>query len=476
MIPPGATPPAATAPSGDGPQRRHPGGDPPEATARNDEDALVPGQAAARSGMTHDDDVPAGEEWHSPLYVMACRQFARAADLLVLDDELRTRLLEPRRSLVVNFPVRMDSNEVANFTGYRVQHTLTMGPTKGGLRFAPELSLGECAALAMWMTWKCSLLGLPYGGAKGGVRCDPYTLSAGEMERITRRYAAEMLPIVGPDTDIPAPDMGTGEREMAWFYDTYSQSVGHSVPAVVTGKPVALGGSVGRRTATGLGVVFSIESALAVLGWSLAERRFIVQGFGNVGEVVARELDARGAKVLAVSDIRGAIYNERGLDIPAVTRWVKENQYLDGFPEAEAVNGAAMLELPCDVLVPAAVEHQITDANASEIQCRLVVEAANGPTTPAADRILEDRGITVLPDVLANAGGVTVSYFEWVQSHQKYNWEATEIRERLRLQMRDAFARVAAMAERLDTDYRTAALACAINQVAEAAHLRAIYP
>ncbi len=426
--------------------------------------------------QARDDDVPVGEEWHSPLYAMACRQFARAADVLRLDDEVRTRLLEPRRSLVANFPVRMDSGDVVNYTGYRVQHTLTMGPTKGGLRFAPDLGFGECAALAMWMTWKCALAGLPFGGAKGGVRCDPYSLSSDEIERITRRYAAELLPVIGPDVDIPAPDMGTGEREMAWFYDTYSQSVGYAVPAVVTGKPVALRGTVGRQSATGLGIVFAIECAFEELGWALSERRFIVQGFGNVGSVVARELHARGAKVLAVSDIRGAIHNDRGLDIPAVSAWVKENRYLDGFPQAEAVDGLDMLELPCDVLVPAAREEQITSNNASALQCGLIVEGANGPTTPGADRILEERGIKVLPDVLANAGGVIVSYFEWVQSHQKYNWTEIEVRDRLRTQMRDAYARVATTSADLSIDHRTSALANAVNHVAEAARLRGIYP
>lgn len=432
--------------------------------------------AAARPEDVRPDDVPIGEEWHSPLYAMACRQFARAADVLALGDEARTRLLEPRRSLVVNFPVRMDSGEVVNYTGYRVQHTLTMGPTKGGLRFAPDLGFGECAALAMWMTWKCSLVGLPFGGAKGGVRCDPYSLSIAEMERITRRYATELLPVIGPEVDIPAPDMGTGEREMGWFYDTYSQSIGHSVPEVVTGKPVALGGTVGRLTATGLGVVFAIESAFEELGWSLPDRSFVVQGFGNVGSVVARELHARGAKVLAVSDISGAVVNRAGLDIPAVERWVAENQYLEGFPEAESVDRDAMLELQCDVLVPAAREQQITETNAPALRCRLIVEAANGPTTPAADRVLAERGIPVVPDVLANSGGVIVSYFEWVQSYQKYHWEESEIHERLRVQMRRAYTQVADMVGQLGADRRTAALACAISHVAEAARLRAIYP
>ncbi len=445
------------------------------------EDDSVPGQAAARpggrtAGEARFDDVPLGEEWHSPLYAMACRQFARAADVLALEDELRTRLLEPRRSLVCNFPARMDNGEVINYTGYRVQHTLAMGPTKGGLRFAPDLGFGECAALAMWMTWKCSLAGLPFGGAKGGVRCDPHALSAGEMERITRRYTAELLPIVGPDMDIPAPDMGTSEREMAWFYDTYSQSVGYAVPAVVTGKPVALGGTIGRHDATGLGVVFSIESAFEELGWSLPESSFVVQGFGNVGSVAARELHARGGKVVAVSDIRGAIANPHGLDIPAVLRWVDEHYYLEGFPDAEPVSGEAMLELDCDVLVPAAREEQITERNADRLKCKLVVEGANGPTTPAADRILNDRGISVVPDILANSGGVIVSYFEWVQSHQKYSWQALEVQERLRTQMRSAYDRVRGAAVELGVDNRTAALASAITHVSEAAKLRAIYP
>jgi glutamate dehydrogenase (NAD(P)+) len=438
--------------------------------------AATPGQAAARPGGLSPDDVPLGEEWHSPLYAMACRQFARAADVLELDDEVRTRLLEPRRSLVCNFPVRMDSGEVVNHTGYRVQHTLTMGPTKGGLRFAPDLGFGECAALAMWMTWKCSLVGLPFGGAKGGVRCDPYALSIGEMERITRRFATELLPVIGPDVDIPAPDMGTSEREMAWIYDTYSQSVGYAVPAVVTGKPVALGGSIGRQSATGLGVVVAIESKFEELEWVLPECSFVVQGFGNVGSVVAQELHSRGAKVIAVSDIRGAITNAHGLDIPAVMRWVAENKYLEGYPDADPIDGEAILELDCDVLVPAAREEQITDLNADRLKCKLIVEGANGPTTPAADRILGERGINVVPDILANAGGVIVSYFEWVQSHQKYSWEALEIRERLRTQMRTAFARVQATADQLAIDSRTAALACAIDHVSEAAKLRAIYP
>jgi glutamate dehydrogenase (NAD(P)+) len=370
----------------------------------------------------------------------------------------------------------MTDGHLVNFTGYRVQHILTMGPTKGGLRYAPDLTLGQCAALAMWMTWKCALLGLPYGGAKGGVRCDPRVLSDDEMERITRRYVAEMDPIIGPNEDIPAPDMGTGEREMAWLFDTYSQAAGHSVPAIVTGKPVALGGTPGRERATGLGVVFTLEAALGHYGWSLRKQRFAVQGFGNVGSVVAAELHARGARVVALSDIRGAIVNGAGLDVEAVSAWHREHGSVEGFPEAETVPCDALLEQPCDVLIPAALEHQITKENASSLQCRLVAEAANGPTTPEADEILAERGILILPDILASGGGVTVSYFEWVQGHQKYVWSEQEIRRRLNDRMRDAFQEVVETSERHDATLRIAALSVAVRRVAEAARLRAVYP
>ncbi|MFZ2049494.1 MAG: Glu/Leu/Phe/Val dehydrogenase [Solirubrobacteraceae bacterium] len=433
----------------------------------------LPGAAA---GASQEAAVVQGQEWRSELYEMACEQFVRAAGVLGLDDESHTRLLEPRRSLIVNFPVRLDDGEIVNLTGYRVQHTLTMGPTKGGFRFAPEVSLGECAALAMWMTWKCALLELPYGGAKGGVRCDPHALSRAEIERVTRRYAAELIPIIGPNQDIPAPDMGTGEREMAWFYDTYSQATGYAVPEIVTGKPPVLGGTVGRQPATGLGVVYTIEALLERQGRSLSDQAVVIQGFGNVGSVVARELHARGARVLAVSDIYGAIFNPQGLDVPAVARWNDEHCRLEGFPDAEALTGREILELDCDILVPAALERQITGENASRLQCGLLVEAANGPTTPEAERVLRERGIAVIPDVLANAGGVTVSYYEWVQSHQKYAWDLMEIKDRLRLQMRTALGRVLDAADRLQTDYRTAALSVAIDRVSEAAKLRAVYP
>jgi glutamate dehydrogenase (NAD(P)+) len=417
-----------------------------------------------------------GTEWRSELYRVVGAQLARAADVLDLDAESRTRLLEPRRSLAVNFPVRMDDGRVDNFTGYRVQHTLTMGPTKGGLRYAPDLSMGECAALAMLMTWKCALLGLPYGGAKGGVRCDPHMLSTDEIERVTRRFAAELLPIIGPNQDIPAPDMGTGAREMAWFYDTYSQAVGHSVPEIVTGKPPVLGGTEARQPATGLGVVYVIEGILERLQWPIREQRVVIQGLGNVGATVARELHAIGATVVGVSDLDGGLVNSAGLDIPAVLAWKQQHDTIADFPLAEPIDTSAVLEQPCDILIPAALEHQITSENAARLNCRLVVEAANGPTTPEADAELAARGILVVPDVLANGGGVTVSYFEWVQSHQKYVWDMIDIQERLRRQMRAALARVLEAAERHDVDWRTAALTVAVARVAEAARLRAIYP
>jgi glutamate dehydrogenase (NAD(P)+) len=407
---------------------------------------------------------------------MACDQFRRAADRLDLDADEYTRLSAPRRSLVVTLPIRMDNGELANLAGYRVQHILTMGPTKGGLRYAPDLSLGQCAALAMWMTWKCALLGLPFGGAKGGVRCDPSKLSAEEIERITRRFASELDPIIGPDRDIPAPDMGTGEREMAWFYDTYSQSAGHAVPAVVTGKPVALGGTPGRREATGLGAVFALEAALEHKDFSLRDQRCVIQGFGNVGGVVATELHARGAKVVGVSDVDGAVANQAGLDIGALQRWSEEHGSVGGFPAGESIPRDSLLELPCDVLIPAALEHQITAENAPRLRCGMVAEAANGPTTPAADEILAERGIQVLPDVLVSGGGVTVSYFEWVQGHQKYIWTPAEVRDRLRAQIRQALGEVISTSEQLGVDLRTGALSVAVRRVAEAAKLRAVYP
>jgi glutamate dehydrogenase (NAD(P)+) len=428
------------------------------------------------TGVPELDAVAAGREWGSELYRIATDQFERASQLLELDPEFRTRLSEPRRSLTVNFPVRLDSGRVMGLTGYRVQHTLTMGPTKGGFRYGPDVSMGECAALAMWMTWKCALLGLPYGGAKGGVRCTPSELSLGERERVTRRYAAELIPVIGPDKDIPAPDMATGEREMAWFMDTYSQMMGHSVFEIVTGKPVVLGGSSGRQAATGLGVVYVLEAVCERIDLPLRDARVAIQGFGNVGSVAARELYAIGAKVIAVSDRGGGLVDPDGLDIAAVERWVAEHGVLAGYPDANEVGPTDVLELPCEIVIPAALERQITEENAPRLQCELVIEAANGPTTPEAEAILRERGILVVPDVLANAGGVTVSYFEWVQDHQRYSWDEMDVQERLRRQLRAAFGRVTDAADRLGADWRMAALSVAIERVAEAARLRGIYP
>ena len=417
-----------------------------------------------------------GAEWQSELYRVAVDQFRRAADLLELEDEIRARLLEPRRSLVVNFPVRLDDGKVTSFTGYRVQHTLTMGPMKGGFRYGPGVSLGECAALAMWMTFKCALVGLPFGGAKGGVRCDPNRLSTGELERVTRRYASEIFPIIGPDADIPAPDIATGEREMAWFMDTYSQQVGHPVPEIVTGKPLVLGGTEGRDIATGLGVVYCIEELMETAGEQLEAQRVVVQGLGNVGATVVRELAQRGATIVGVSDVTGGVADPAGLDGAAVEAWMAEHRFLRGFPGGTDVGRLEILEEPCDILIPAAVEQQITAENAGRIDARWVVEGANGPTTPEADEILASRGIEVLPDVLANAGGVTVSYFEWVQDQQKLAWQGAEVAARLRMQLDDAFARVLEAKEQRGTDWRTAAQAVAIERVADASRLRTIYP
>jgi glutamate dehydrogenase (NAD(P)+) len=420
--------------------------------------------------------VAPGGEWRSELYRVAVEQFNRAADVLGLEGEIRSRLLEPRRALVVNFPVRRDDGSVQPFTGYRVQHTLAMGPMKGGLRYGPAVSLGECAALAMWMTFKCALLGLPFGGAKGGVRCDPNRLSDEEMERVTRRYASELFPIIGPDRDIPAPDMATGEREMAWFMDTYSQQVGHPVPEIVTGKPPVLGGTQGRDVATGLGVAMCIQDVLESRGEQVDRQRVVIQGLGKVGGVLARELGKRGATVVGVSDVSGGVVNGDGLDLDSVFAWLGEHRFLRGFPGGEEVGRVDVLETPCDLLVPAALEGQINQSNARDVDCRLVFEAANGPLTPEADEILAERGIDVIPDVLVNGGGVTVSYFEWVQDQQKLAWTREEVVERLHSTLRAALERVVGARDSHSVDWRTAAQAVAIERVSDAARLRAVYP
>lgn len=420
--------------------------------------------------------VAPGGEWRSELWRVALTQFSQAADLLGLEADARVRLLEPRRAIVVNFPVRRDSGEMQSLTGYRVQHTFALGPTKGGVRFAPGVSLGECAALALWMSLKCALLGLPFGGAKGGVRCDPNRLSATEMERVTRRFASELIPVIGPDQDIPAPDMATGEREMSWFMDTYSQHIGHATPGIVTGKPVVLGGTEGRKAATGLGATICAEAMMERLGRRVDGSRIAIQGFGNVGSVIAAEMQKRGAVVVALCDVSGGIVNQDGIDVDQALAWVAEHRFLRGFPAGAEATRAGMLETPCDVLIPAALECQITAENASRLDCGLIVEAANGPTTPEADVILAERGIPIVPDLLANAGGVTVSYFEWAQDQQRYSWQADEITARLRSHLEEAMERVAEAADRFGVRWREAGQAVAIERVAEAARLRSVYP
>jgi glutamate dehydrogenase (NAD(P)+) len=417
-------------------------------------------------------------EWDTPLFRMALGQFEQALEHADVPDFVSERLRVPERSTIVGVPIRRDDGAFTVFPGYRVQHSTVLGPTKGGIRYDLHVDLGECAALAMWMTWKCALLQLPYGGAKGGVRCNPRELSTDELQRLTRRLTIELLPVIGPEEDIPAPDMATNEQTMAWIMDTYSMQVGHAVPEIVTGKPITIGGSVFRREATGAGVVMVIERACGRLGWRLGGQRCVVQGFGNVGGVAARELDARGAKVTAVSDISGGVFNERGLDLHAVAAWLEQHGpgSLQGYPDAEHVSNAELLELPCDILVLAALEDQVTSENAGRIEARMIAEGANGPTSIEADAILADRGIHVLPDILTNAGGVTVSYFEWVQDLGRLFWTREEIREKLAEKLGDAFDRVWELSDRLDLTPRRAAMVCAIREVAGALTARGIYP
>jgi glutamate dehydrogenase (NAD(P)+) len=415
-------------------------------------------------------------EWDTPLYRTALGQFEQALEHADVPDFVSERLRVPERSTIVGVPVRRDSGSFEMFPAYRVQHSTVLGPSKGGLRYDTHVDLGECAALAMWMTWKCALLKLPYGGAKGGVRCNPREMSPAELERLTRRLTIELLPVIGPESDIPAPDMATNEKTMAWIMDTYSMQVGHAVPEIVTGKPISIGGSSFRREATGAGVVMVIERACRRFGWEVAGQRCVVQGFGNVGGVAAGELVRHGAAVLAVSDISGGIYNERGLDLEAVRHWIAENGSVEGYPEGEHVSNSELLELPCDILVLAALEDQITAENAGRIEARMIAEGANGPTSIEADAILADRGIHVLPDILTNAGGVTVSYFEWVQDLGRLFWSPNEIREKLAEKMGDAFDRVWQLSEQLAVTPRRAAMVAAIREVSGALTARGIYP
>ncbi len=425
--------------------------------------------------MTETLEIEPEFEWDTSLYRQALAQFDQALPYADASPAVVERMRFPERSVIVSIPVRLDSGEYRVFAGYRVQHSTVLGPTKGGMRYDADVTLGECAALAMWMTWKCALLRLPYGGAKGGVRCSPRSLSDAELQRITRRFTTELVDIIGPQSDIPAPDMATNEQTMAWMMDTYSMQMGFAVPEIVTGKPISIGGSVFRHEATGVGVVMIIERACERLGRPLAEQRCVVQGFGNVGSVAALDLAARGASVIAVSDLSGGVVADDGLDLPALHAWADEHGSLADYP-ARHVSNAELLELPCDILVLAAREDQLTEDNAGRIEARLVAEGANGPTSIEADAILAERGIPVLPDVLTNAGGVTVSYFEWVQDLGRLFWDRDEIRSRLADKMGDAFDRVWRLSEERGISLRGAALVAGINEVAAALEARGIFP
>ncbi len=416
-------------------------------------------------------------EWDSPMFRLAQEQFLRAARIMDLDENIRDRLLFPQRSLTVSFPCRRDEySEVETVFGYRVQHVLTMGPTKGGIRYHEDVNLGEVSALAMWMTWKCALMQLPFGGAKGGVRIDPKQLSRPELQRLTRRFTMEIISMIGPDRDIPAPDMGTDAQTMAWIMDTYSQQVGYAVPEIVTGKPVVLGGSHGREEATGRGLVYLVCEAASHLGMDLGKSTAVVQGFGNVGHNTVRFLTEHGVKIVAVSDVSTGLYNPMGLEFTSLRDHVAEHGVLKGYGGAEEVSNTELLEIPCDILAPCALQNQITSRNAANIKCRLLAEGANGPTSLEADQILQDQGVFVLPDILGNAGGVTVSYFEWVQDTQNFSWSLEEINDRLHKIMGAAFRRTLLRSQRDQLDMRTAALIEGIGRVAEAKLLRGLFP
>lgn len=424
-----------------------------------------------------DQDLDGNTEWESPMFQLSQQQFLQAAEIMSLDPNVRDRLLFPQRSQIVSFPCRRDDyGKVETIFGYRVQHVLTMGPTKGGIRYHQDVSLGEVAALAMWMTWKCALMQLPFGGAKGGVRIDPRRLSRQELQRLTRRFTMEIIDVIGPERDIPAPDMGTNAQVMAWILDTYSQQVGHAVPGIVTGKPVVLGGSLGRAEATGRGLVYCVCAAAEYLKLNLKEATAVVQGFGNVGSNAARFLAENGVKLVGVSDTATGIHNPKGLDVNSVLEYKQKHGSLKGFPAGAEISNAQLLELDCDILAPCALQSQITDNNAGKLKCKILAEGANGPTSLAADKILYDRGVFLLPDILGNAGGVTVSYFEWVQDIQNFAWTLEQINQRLHKIMQDAFQRTLLRSQRDKIDMRTAALIEGIGRVADAKVQRGVFP
>jgi glutamate dehydrogenase (NAD(P)+) len=421
--------------------------------------------------MTTEQAAPAINAWE-----VAQHQFDLAAERLNLDPGLRAVLREPRRELTVHFPVHMDDGTVKVFTGYRVQHNLGRGPAKGGIRYHQDVSIDEVRALAMWMTWKCAVVGIPYGGGKGGVSVDPKKLSKKELEGLSRRYFTEISVLIGPERDIPAPDVNTTPQIMAWFMDTYSMHAGYTVPGVVTGKPISIGGSEGRNEATARGCVFTIVDAAAHLGMDLTKSTVAVQGFGNAGYIAAKLMSDEGSTVIAVSDTGGAVKKLDGLDVDRVLAWKKEHGTVVGFPGSETITNGELLELPCDVLIPAAYENQITAENADNVKAKIVAEAANGPTTPEADLILAKKGIFMIPDILANAGGVTVSYFEWVQDLNRDHWSEAVVNAKLKEIMDRSFAEVLAMAKLEECDMRTAAYLVAVKRVADATALRGLYP
>jgi len=402
-------------------------------------------------------------------------RFDRAAHLLALDPDLYAVLRVPNRELKVYIPTRMDSGRIQVFEGYRVQHNFARGPAKGGIRYSPDVSLDEVRALAAWMTWKCAVVNVPFGGAKGGIICDPQVMSSGELERMTRRYAGELLDFIGPEKDVPAPDMNTNEQTMAWIMDTYSMHARHTVTAVVTGKPIDLGGSSGRREATGRGILFVINEAIKRFKMTPAETRVVVQGSGNVGGIGAELLHQAGYKVVAISDIHGGIYNPHGIDIPDALRYLRATRSFEDYEGVEFVNNQELLELDCDVLVPAATENQITSQNADKLKCKVLAEGANGPTTASADEILHNKGVFVIPDILANAGGVTVSYFEWVQDRMGYFWREDVVNERLQDKMVASFNDLCRYADSHAVDTRTAAYMLAIDRVAYDTRMRGFY-
>jgi glutamate dehydrogenase (NAD(P)+) len=413
-------------------------------------------------------------EESNPMSAMLAR-YDIAAGHLGLDSGMNRMLTHPEYEIQVSVPIEMDSGDVQVFTGYRVIHNTARGPGKGGIRFDAGVSIEEVRALAAWMTWKCAVANIPFGGAKGGILCNPFRLSQKELERLTRRYTSRIMNTLGPDSDVPAPDVNTNEQTMAWILDTYSMHVGHSTPGVVTGKPVSLGGSLGRRDATGRGCLIVIQEAFAHLGMQLQGATVAVQGFGKVGGVAARLLHEAGCRVVAISDRGSAIYNAKGIDVRAALAWIDRRVLLDGFPGAEPIAGEALLSLDVDVLVPAATENVITSLNAADVQARIVCEGANGPTTAEADAILEENGVFVIPDILANAGGVTVSYFEWVQNRAAYHWTERAVNERLEEIMKRAFSDVVREAKKRNVTMRTAAYCLGIERVATAHRLRGLY-